>query len=107
MGELIRREVASRPAVFSGERLTSTGFGQVETEHYHRYLLARDYCHGRDVLDVASGEGYGTALLAQVARSAVGIEIDTATVQSAAVEFARPKSALPTSRRTGATDRRR
>ena len=72
MGELIRREAAATPLDFSGERLTAATSGQVEIEHYHRYFLAREFCRGKDVLDVAAGEGYGTALLAQVARSAVG-----------------------------------
>jgi 2-polyprenyl-3-methyl-5-hydroxy-6-metoxy-1,4-benzoquinol methylase len=89
MGELIQRERAERPADFSGERLTSAMSGQVEIEHYHRYLLARDFCAGRDVLDIASGEGYGTALLAQVARSATGVEIDAAVVAAAQAEFGR------------------
>jgi ubiquinone/menaquinone biosynthesis C-methylase UbiE len=90
MGELIRREAAAAPLTFSGERLTAAVSGQVEIEHYHRYLLAREFCRGRDVLDVAAGEGYGTALLAQVARSAVGVEIDEATVAAARAEFERP-----------------
>jgi GT2 family glycosyltransferase/SAM-dependent methyltransferase/glycosyltransferase involved in cell wall biosynthesis len=90
MGELIRREASAAPAAFSGERLTGATSGQVEVEHYHRYLLAREFCRGRDVLDVAAGEGYGTALLAQVARSAVGIEIDADTVTAARTEFPRP-----------------
>ena len=42
------------------------------------------------MLDVASGEGYGTALLAQVAGSAVGVEIDPDTVTAARAEFQRP-----------------
>jgi SAM-dependent methyltransferase len=90
MSELIGREAANRPHAFTGERLTAAISGQVEIEHYHRYLLAREFCRGRDVLDVASGEGYGTALLAQVARSAVGIEIDADTVTAARAEFRHP-----------------
>lgn len=90
MGELIRREAAATPLTFSGERLTAAVSGQVEIEHYHRYLLAREFCRGRDVLDVAAGEGYGTALLAQVARSVVGVEIDESAVMAARVEFERP-----------------
>src|ERR1700712_2790399 len=89
MGELIRREAAKVPATFSGERLTASISGQVEIEHYHRYLLAREFCRGRDVIDVAAGEGYGTALLAQVARSAIGIEIDNDAVTAAREEFRR------------------
>ena len=88
MIERIRREAAAAPLPFSGERLTSAVSGQIETEHHHRYLLAREFCRGRDVLDVASGEGYGTALLAQVARHAVGVEIDGAVVEAARTEFA-------------------
>ncbi|MGI4810604.1 MAG: methyltransferase domain-containing protein [Janthinobacterium lividum] len=90
MGELIRREAAAKPLDFSGERLTAAISGQVEVEHYHRYLLARDYCRGLDVLDCASGEGYGSALLAQVAQSVVGVEIDAVSVEAARTEFTYP-----------------
>ena len=71
------------PLEFTGERMTSAVEGPIEFEHYHRYCLARDLCRGRDILDVASGEGYGTALLASVARSATGVEIDVKTVAHA------------------------
>jgi GT2 family glycosyltransferase/SAM-dependent methyltransferase len=87
MGELIRREAATAPLPFVGERLTAAISGQIEIEHYHRYLLAREFCRDLDVVDVASGEGYGTALLAQVAKSAIGIEIDPETVVAARAEF--------------------
>ena len=58
--------------------------GQIEIEHLHRYFLARAASRGLDVLDIACGEGYGSALLAQVARSVVGVD-----VSDEAVEFAR------------------
>jgi GT2 family glycosyltransferase/SAM-dependent methyltransferase len=90
MGELIRRETPKAPKEFDGERFTAAAFGQVEVEHYHRYLLARHYCRGLDVLDIAAGEGYGSALLSQVARSVVGVEIDAEVVRAAAEEFVRP-----------------
>lgn len=88
--EILHREMASVALPFTGERLTSAIGGQVAIEHYHRYLLARDHCRDRDVLDVAAGEGYGTALLSQVARSAMGVEIDPAAVAAARREFGRP-----------------
>ncbi len=75
MGEIIVWPKPSTPLPFTGERLTTTYGGQTEIEHLHRYLMAREWCRDKDVLDVASGEGYGTALLAQVARRAVGVEI--------------------------------
>ena len=75
MGEIIVWPKPSNPLPFLGERLTTAYGGQTEIEHLHRYLVAREWCRDKDVLDVASGEGYGTALLAQVARRAVGVEI--------------------------------
>ena len=89
MGEIFRREIAANPEPFTGERLTSAFGGQVQIEHYHRYLFARSRVAGLDVLDVASGEGYGSALLAQVARSVIGIEYSGPTVASAAANFPR------------------
>jgi O-antigen biosynthesis protein len=65
---------------FTGERMTTAVDGVTAFEHFHRYCLARDLCPGLDVLDVASGEGYGSAILAGVARSVVGVEIDAGTV---------------------------
>jgi GT2 family glycosyltransferase/SAM-dependent methyltransferase len=70
--------------------MTSAIEGQIEFEHYHRYCFARDLCDGCDVLDVASGEGYGAAMLASVARSVVGVEIDTAAVAHAQTNYRMP-----------------
>ena len=75
---------------FTGERMTPSVTGQVAFEHYHRYCLARDLVAGRDVLDIASGEGYGAAILADVARSVVGVEIDEATVTHAIAAYNAP-----------------
>ncbi len=68
---------------FTGERMTTAIEGEIEFEHFHRYCLARDLCQGLDVLDVASGEGYGSAMLANVARSVTGVEIDSGSVAHA------------------------
>ena len=38
MGEIFRREIAEHPEPFTGERLTTAIGGQVQVEHYHRYL---------------------------------------------------------------------
>lgn len=90
MGEIFTNERPDQPLPFSGERMTSAMAGQIEYEHLHRYLFARDLCRGLDVLDVASGEGYGTALLSQTARRVVGVEIDRASVDHASRAYARP-----------------
>jgi SAM-dependent methyltransferase len=75
---------------FTGERLTSEYGGQTRIEHLHRYLMAREWCRGKDVLDVASGEGYGTALLAQTASSATGVELAQEAVDHANMSYAAP-----------------
>ena len=74
---------------FTGERYTTGVGGDIQNEHYHRYLFALRFCEGRDVLDVGSGEGYGSALLAQVARSVVGVDIDESSVAFAARSYMR------------------
>jgi SAM-dependent methyltransferase len=81
--EIVRRRVPDAPLPETDERLTPGRRGQTEIEHFHRYLAARAFCAGRDVLDVASGEGYGTALLGEIATSAVGLEIDAGVVAHA------------------------
>ncbi len=84
------REAAPDPEPFTGERMTGSVSGQIAIEHYHRYLFARSFCLGKDVLDVASGEGYGSAQLAQVARSVIGIEYAAPTARLAHRNFPRP-----------------
>jgi GT2 family glycosyltransferase/SAM-dependent methyltransferase len=75
---------------FTGERMTTEREGQVEFEHFHRYCIARDICTGKDVLDVASGEGYGSALLAGVARHVTGLELDADSVAHAKAGYILP-----------------
>jgi glycosyltransferase involved in cell wall biosynthesis/SAM-dependent methyltransferase len=77
------------PMHFTGERYTPGVQGEIEHEHLHRYLFALQLCTGKDVLDVASGEGYGSALLAQVAHSVVGVDIDAKSVQFAKQTYTR------------------
>ena len=87
MGEIFERLIPSSLLPWTGERLTTGIGGQVEIEHLHRYVFARELCRGLDVLDIASGEGYGAALLAQVSRSVIGVEIDQTSVQHATVAY--------------------
>ncbi|MGK7876196.1 MAG: class I SAM-dependent methyltransferase [Xenococcaceae cyanobacterium] len=48
--------------------------------HLKRYQFALDYCKGKSVLDAACGVGYGSAELAQVAASVIGIDIDSEAI---------------------------
>lgn len=61
---------------FTGERVIP---GQVNedlwAEHVARYALATRFAQGRRVLDLGCGTGYGTADLARVASTAVGVDL--------------------------------
>ncbi len=60
---------------------------QVVYEHLHRYLWAAELVEGRRVLDLASGEGFGAAVLARSARSVVGVDIDKRTVEHSRLNY--------------------
>jgi len=66
---------------FTGERVVP---GQVNedlwAEHMSRYAFAARFAAARDVLDIGCGTGYGTAELAQTARTAHGIDISADAV---------------------------
>lgn len=74
----------------TGERLMTNVSGESVTEHLHRYALAMPYCAGKEVLDIACGEGYGSALLRHVATRVTGVDIAPAAVAHAAAKYQRP-----------------
>lgn len=57
-------------------------------EHLHRYAFCSPLVEGRRVLDLASGEGYGSQILARSARFVVGIDDDAAAVGHASDRYA-------------------
>ncbi len=72
---------------FTGERFIPTEKGEIHYEHMHRYGWSLDLVAGRDVLDLACGEGYGSALLASRARSVIGIDISEGAVLHASAQY--------------------
>jgi SAM-dependent methyltransferase/GR25 family glycosyltransferase involved in LPS biosynthesis len=68
---------------FTGERFVPQVGGNIELEHMHRYLFACELVANKDVLDIACGEGYGTAKLAQLARFVHGVDISQEAVDHA------------------------
>ena len=72
---------------FTGERFLPECAGEMVYEHWHRYLIAQQYVKGLRVLDVASGEGYGSHLLSLHAASVVGVDVSSAAVAHAAVRY--------------------
>ncbi|HZZ92078.1 MAG TPA: class I SAM-dependent methyltransferase [Usitatibacter sp.] len=68
---------------FTGERFIPGTPGEIWIEHWHRYHFATRWAAGKRVLDVACGEGYGSALLARHAREVTGVDVAPAAVAHA------------------------
>jgi len=77
-----------KPLEFTGERFVPGLPGEIAHEHWHRYAFTRRFIAGKRVLDVASGEGYGSALLAAVAGSVVGVDVDPEAIEHARIMYA-------------------
>jgi ubiquinone/menaquinone biosynthesis C-methylase UbiE len=58
-------------------------------EHIHRYRFAQELVKGKKVLDLACGEGYGSFMLAEDARSVTGLDIDGECVKHASAKYLR------------------
>lgn len=74
---------------FDGERFIPGMGGAIELEHLHRYALAVEIAAGKIVLDIASGEGYGSHMLARVAARVIGVDLSAAAVDHARATYHR------------------
>ncbi len=68
---------------FTGERYIPVVSGAIRHEHLHRYAWCVPLALGKDVLDIACGEGYGSAMLARSAKSVCGVDIAEEAVDHA------------------------
>jgi len=68
---------------FTGERFVPGARGPIWIEHWHRYHFAAPFARGKRVLDIACGEGYGSALLARTAASVTGVDISAQAIAHA------------------------
>ena len=78
---------------FTGERLTTS----VESihgviEHLHRYAIAQKITKNKVVLDIASGEGYGSFLLSKDATKVYGVDIDEKSINHAKDKYITSKN---------------
>ena len=72
------------PLPLDGERFVlGEMYGNIELELRHRYLFASQFVSGKAVLEIACGEGYGSALLAKSARRVTGVDIAEVAVEHA------------------------
>jgi ubiquinone/menaquinone biosynthesis C-methylase UbiE len=72
---------------FTGERYIPSEVGEIRVEHFHRYAVARTLAQGKVVLDLACGEGYGSALLSTVAQSVLGVDVAQEAVEHARATY--------------------
>jgi SAM-dependent methyltransferase len=64
-------------------------------QHVSRYLFARSWVIGRDIVDIACGSGYGSALLARDRRHRVtGIDLSADAIEAATAAWSRPNLAF-------------
>jgi O-antigen biosynthesis protein len=73
---------------WTGERfLPWLEYSAIAYEHLHRYAYASTFAKGKRVLDLASGEGYGSKMMAANASFVVGVDIDDKAVQHAKTKY--------------------
>jgi O-antigen biosynthesis protein len=78
----------ANPPIPELERLMTDTFTMVSVQHLHRYAMAAEICVAKDVLDIASGEGYGSNLLARTAKSVTGVDIASEAISHAKAKYA-------------------
>jgi ubiquinone/menaquinone biosynthesis C-methylase UbiE len=76
---------------WTGERYVPQLKGAIALEHLHRYAYASEYVGSKVVLDISSGEGYGSHLLSQTATHVYGVDLAQACITHAASKYNSPK----------------
>jgi SAM-dependent methyltransferase len=72
------------------DRKTRWFWDPSKCQHVSRYLLARSWVAGRDIVDIACGSGYGSALLARDRRHRVtGIDLSPDAIEAATAAWSR------------------
>ncbi|MDI9257681.1 class I SAM-dependent methyltransferase [Flavobacterium sedimenticola] len=74
---------------WTGERLETYIYTRDAVEHLHRYSLLTPYIADKTVLDIACGEGYGSAIMSKTAARVYGVDIDADTVTKAQAKYKR------------------
>jgi 2-polyprenyl-3-methyl-5-hydroxy-6-metoxy-1,4-benzoquinol methylase len=83
----VKKKNPIAPAEGASERFLPGMSGAVKNEHLHRYLFASQLAPKGTVLDAASGEGYGSSILAEQAKEVVGVDLDSTAVRAATDKY--------------------
>ncbi len=86
---------------WTGERLTTGKNNEIVIHHLHRYAIALDLVKNKVVLDIASGEGYGSNLLATNAKTVIGVDIHATVIEFAKSKYKKPNLEF----KTGSADK--
>lgn len=62
---------------------------EIHYEHLHRYAFVSQFVKDKYVLDLASGEGYGSYLLSNEASGVVGVELDEDAVAHSCAKYSK------------------
>jgi SAM-dependent methyltransferase len=71
-------------------RTTNWFWDPLQAQHVGRYLWAKSMIGQGDILDVACGTGYGSALLARSGNHVLGVDVSTEAVAQATHDFGSP-----------------
>ena len=76
---------------FTGERYVPELTGSIEFEHMNRYYFVINQIDLKNkvVLDIASGEGYGSELLAKHAKYVYGVDISKESISHSSLKYKR------------------
>ncbi|GAB3693579.1 hypothetical protein GCM10027592_13570 [Spirosoma flavus] len=76
---------------FTGERYLPELSGEIACEHLNRYYFVTNQLDlkNKKVLDIASGEGYGSNLIAQFADQVYGVDISAEAIEHAQKKYKR------------------
>jgi SAM-dependent methyltransferase len=66
----------------------------ISYEHWHRYCYALPFVAGKKVLDIACGEGYGSAYMARRAARVYGVDVSDEAIEHARSTYVRDNLAF-------------
>jgi len=69
------------------ERLNFNSYSNASAEHLHRYAITEAFINQKYVLDIASGEGYGSYLMSRWAKHVYGVDIDLDSIKEAEEKY--------------------
>ena len=79
------KEISQHDLEFTGERYipNDDNNSEIFMQHIQRYIVAKELCKNKKVLDIACGEGYGSDILAEAASLVCGVDISAEAIEHA------------------------